>query len=171
MNEATGQSSASGENKFDGRFQEFVPQSVQYEQYTGTNRSSMPLEVARPPSLIETPPMIQQREQLVFKVQFKTCVRYHFCSAFFCAVMPKEGDLVMIAAERGVDLGMIVTGIPLDQFFRKMHFGNTSEVAKVENGKIIRFATLRETQQIALKGRDEEEVVMVISYFKFLTLN
>lgn len=100
-------------------------------------------------------------EDCIYKVQYKTCARHHMRSPYFGSNYPKEGDFVIVEADRGIDLGMVVGAIPLGQYYRQMHFGNGSEAVTIDDGKILRVATLRETQQVSLKGRDEEEVFMV----------
>lgn len=111
--------------------------------------------------------VLSATEDVVYKVQYKTCSRYHVRSPYFSSRFPQDGDFVIVEGDRGVDLGMVVGVVSLDQYYRLVHLGGSS-LGKIEEGKILRLATIRETQQMPLKSRGEENVARVSFMILFL---
>lgn len=152
---------------------EFTPQREYVTQLPQQSHATFPARTVVPNTADAVSSYFQQQQQmpqkygedeLVYKVQYKTGAKFHFCSPFFGNTTPKEGDFVIVEADRGVDLGMVMGGTPLEQHYRQLHSTTVGEPTVIEAGKIMRLATNREAQLIPQKGRDEDEVYLVSQY-------
>ncbi|CAM9592899.1 unnamed protein product [Ectocarpus fasciculatus] len=98
----------------------------------------------------------------VYHVQFKRSAR-NFLLAKTCQRDLQVGDYVKVEADRGEDLGMVVTIFPVPEAGRPLPAtaGQKRGFGQFEKEHIIRAATEDEVQMVKDKLRDEERVLEV----------
>jgi hypothetical protein len=95
---------------------------------------------------------------MIYQVQFKCAIRNYILGAqAHPSVM--IGDFVVVEADRGEDIGVVVEIIPMKTFVeRRIYMKNNVEDENVI-GRILRLASVAERQFLSEKFHDEDDVV------------
>jgi hypothetical protein len=97
----------------------------------------------------------------VFLVSFKTSVREFILGVRVPSVVSR-GDMVIVSADRGEDLGLVSEVLPLDQYlcqyFPQMMHNPQFNINK-HFGRILRLATPREVRMLSMKMTEEQQAV------------
>jgi hypothetical protein len=104
---------------------------------------------------------------LIYQVQFKRGVR-SFTLSPRANFTVRERDFVVVEADRGEDIGIVVEVLPMHAFMeRRMNMPRPSAQQQQQDGEdqnvccILRLATLHERQQLPDKFHTEKDIVQV----------
>ncbi|CAM9983468.1 unnamed protein product, partial [Choristocarpus tenellus] len=98
----------------------------------------------------------------IYQVQFKRSMR-NFLLGKSCERDLQPGDYVKVEADRGEDLGMVITSYPMPDMGRPRPAtaGHKRGYGQFEKERLIRAATEEEVTMVKDKLRDEERVLDV----------
>lgn len=106
--------------------------------------------------------------RMMYQVQFKRYVRFFTLPSTQSPATPLpnvvRGDFVIVAADRGEDMGIVTAVMNMQEFIdRRLTMSTKSNIQEEDSiiGTILRVATLAERQQLPKKYRNEETVVKV----------
>lgn len=119
-------------------------------------------------------------KDMVYKVHFKRGIRNYALSPqllYSNQVNVGIGSYVMVEADRGEDLGMVVAILSNETFRREQQrsshlqqrYGAEEEMTDsrdIEKGRILRVASPYEEHQLPIKSKDETTVIQVIMFIK-----
>eukprot|EP01034_Spumella_vulgaris_P022124 gene22124-28229_t len=97
----------------------------------------------------------------VFLVSFKTCVR-EFILGVRVPSQVNRGDMVIVSADRGEDLGLVSEVLPLEQYLRQYFpqmLHNPLFNVNKHFGRILRLATAREVRMLSMKLTAEQQAI------------
>eukprot|EP01033_Poteriospumella_lacustris_P001036 gene1036-748_t len=104
--------------------------------------------------------------RMMYQVQFKRYVRFFTLPSTQSPATPLlnvvRGDFVIVAADRGEDMGIVTAVMNMQEFIdRRLTMSTKSNIQEEDSiiGTILRVATLAERQQLPKKYRNEETVV------------
>jgi putative ribosome biogenesis GTPase RsgA len=80
------------------------------------------------------------------------------------------GDFVVVEADRGEDIGVVVEVLPMKTFVERRIYMKTSVEDDNVIGRILRLASVAERQFLPEKFHDEESIVQVFASFHSLLL-
>jgi len=138
----------------DRGLQSMQPPVLNPQPFCGIGETS-PLGVQR----VANATLQTEHTGFVYKVQFKMFQNY-FLLGNFAQVNTNIGDLVLVEADRGEDIGMVSEIIPSNVFSSASVSGKKNKFPPMETLRhILRLATKLECQKLPKKQSDEQNVV------------
>jgi hypothetical protein len=105
---------------------------------------------------------------LIYQVQFKCSVRnYILGSQAHPSIM--AGDFVVVEADRGEDIGVVVEILPMKTFVERRIYMKATVDDENVIGRILRLASVAERQFLPEKFHDEENIVQFCRELAYTT--
>lgn len=143
-----------------------LPGQLEYSKTTNMLASQHASQTSHSMNMAPLPSNNSSR--MMYQVQFKRYVRFFTLPSTQSPTTPLpnvvRGDFVIVAADRGEDMGIVTAIMNMQEFIdRRLTMSAKSNIQEEDSiiGTILRVATLAERQQLPKKYRNEETVVKV----------